>query len=416
MCLRERESKIAMAAVGEGPAILGVTAIKPVERHGWEAVKFFFWDPKRGAVMGRTPKSWGLITSFYVVYYLCLAAFWALMFAIFYTTLSDARPKYGGNDDGLVGTNPGLGVRPSQPSETVDSSMIIYNMEEEDLDKAKGIMGYKSWSERIYSYLDDSNYTTTDPEHLQDCSSIRNEQEFRQRRKNCEFYARELGPCQHQPYGYESASPCVYLKLNRILGVANEHYVDEEGLPELFPPELEEHIKRQENREQVWVDCHGEQPLDAETLRGKIRYYPESRGFPGHYFPFLTESTLMNEQNQLETFSLERYESPLVAVQFSGLPVGQLVHVECRAWAKNVEYDRMHRKGMVRFELMVLDDEHACKFGRDGFPDDGDIRRCQEHAERRREERKEEAEDKARRERERKEKEKEEEERKEREQ
>jgi hypothetical protein len=25
-------------------AILGVTAIKPIEHHGWEGVKFFFYD------------------------------------------------------------------------------------------------------------------------------------------------------------------------------------------------------------------------------------------------------------------------------------------------------------------------------------------------------------------------------------
>lgn len=83
-----------MPGPGEGPAILGVTAIKPVERHGWEAIKFFFWDPQKRAIMGRTPKSWFLITLFYIIYYAFLIGFWSLMMYIFMTTITDKEPKY----------------------------------------------------------------------------------------------------------------------------------------------------------------------------------------------------------------------------------------------------------------------------------------------------------------------------------
>ena len=69
--------------------MLGVTAIKPVERHGMEAVKFFLYDRETGAVMGRTPKSWALIILFYTVYYICLAAFWAAMIMVFFQTIDD---------------------------------------------------------------------------------------------------------------------------------------------------------------------------------------------------------------------------------------------------------------------------------------------------------------------------------------
>ena len=75
--------------------MLGVTAIKPVERHGWEAISWFLYDKNTGAIMGRTPKSWLLIFLFYVVYYSCLAGFWAACLAIFMnTTITYEEPKW----------------------------------------------------------------------------------------------------------------------------------------------------------------------------------------------------------------------------------------------------------------------------------------------------------------------------------
>merc|ERR1712226_1260830 len=53
---------------------IGATAIKPVERHGWEAFSWFMYDKNTGAIMGRTPLSWLLITVFYIIYYTWLAS------------------------------------------------------------------------------------------------------------------------------------------------------------------------------------------------------------------------------------------------------------------------------------------------------------------------------------------------------
>ena len=61
-----------MAPAKPPPTLLGGTAIKPVERHGWEAIKYFFYNPDTGEVITRTPMSWLLITVFYVIYYSCL--------------------------------------------------------------------------------------------------------------------------------------------------------------------------------------------------------------------------------------------------------------------------------------------------------------------------------------------------------
>ena len=55
----------------------------------------------------------------------------------------------------------------------------------------------------------------------------------------------------------------------------------------------------------------------------------------------------------------EHYESPLVAVKFKNPAQGQLLHVECRAWAKNIKYNKMDRIGMTHFELFILDNDMA---------------------------------------------------------
>ena len=51
------------------PKLLGGTAIKPPERHGWEKISYLIYDKDTGEILTRTPKSWALIFIFYVIYY-----------------------------------------------------------------------------------------------------------------------------------------------------------------------------------------------------------------------------------------------------------------------------------------------------------------------------------------------------------
>ncbi len=127
------------------PTILGGTAIKPVERHGWDKVKYLIHDPDKGEFFTRTPKSWALIFIFYVIYYSCLAGFWAAMLAIFFTTIDDHQPKWIGADS-LIGISPGLGLSPKQTDDLIDSSMIMFNKESEADDG--DIAGWGGWAER----------------------------------------------------------------------------------------------------------------------------------------------------------------------------------------------------------------------------------------------------------------------------
>lgn len=321
------------------PTILGGTAIKPKERKGWEAVRYIIHNPETGEIFTRTPKSWLLITVFYLIYYSCLAGFWAAMLNIFFLTLENHQPKWQ-NENSLIGVSPGVGLKPHQLPELIDSTMIAFNFESETDQGAPGdanyIAGWKGWADRTKEFLDKYNDQDTCKNSKTGC-----------------FAPSSLGACGVYPYGFDKGTPCVFLKLNKIFGNENDHCTAADLVEEpcsKMPATLKEHIKAQSDQQQVWIECHGEYPADRENLNA-INYIPKTQGFPATYFPYMGK---VNEKGE----ELD-YQSPLVAVQFAGAAKNQLLHVECRAWAKNIGYSKRDRVGINHLELLVLGNEAA---------------------------------------------------------
>merc|ERR1712027_219753 len=93
----------------------------------------------------------------------------------------------------------------------------------------------------------------------------------------------------------------------------------------------------------VLVTCQGENPADVEGF-DSFEYFPKDAGLSETYFPYLNQ---------------DDYQSPLVAVQVNNANPGQLLHIECRAWAKNMNYNRRDRVGIVRFELIAHNEKTA---------------------------------------------------------
>lgn len=322
------------------------TAIRPVERHGLEAISFFLYDPKEGTILGRTPRSWLLITIFYIIYYSLLAGFWALCFFLFYkTTITEQEPRWNGKDsngiDGigkspaLIGQSPALGYRPAQTDALIESSMIMYNHQQKD-EKDK-IPGWGGWQERTAEFL----------EQYKDC-------------KNTDlFCGTQLEKCAQGNFGWDEGKPCILLKLNKIFGLEHAYYNQTKHekqpgyVPKDFPKELKDTVvpflenkdTPEEDKNQVWVNCKGENAADQEKM-GPIKYFPKTRGFHEKY----------NYYGKKE--KREGYRPPLVAVKFENPVKGQLIHVECRAWAKNIKYHHMDRIGKAHFELIVYDSKH----------------------------------------------------------
>ena len=184
--------------------LLGGTAIKPKERHGWERIRYIFHNPETGEYLSRTPKSWALITLFYLVYYTFLACFWALMMFVFWQTLDMSTPKWIA-EQSIIGTSPGLGMRPEQTDALIDSSMIVFNKDQKD-DSSK-VAGWGGWAERLETFLE--SYTKKGKE----CSEA--DQAMPGSGETCMFNLESLGPCNTHGHGYDIGQPCIFLKLNR---------------------------------------------------------------------------------------------------------------------------------------------------------------------------------------------------------
>lgn len=130
-----------------------------------------------------------------------------------------------------------------------------------------------------------------------------------------------LGSCTgDNAYGYNNSKPCVFLKLNKIYGWVPNCHNDTSNLPKEMPEDLVKHINSLDysKRNQVWVSCNATRNGTVDT---PIEYSP--RGFPSYFFPYLNH---------------KGYVSPIVAVKLENPKINKQFEVECRYWAKGIEY------------------------------------------------------------------------------
>jgi len=358
--------------MGDTNRALGGTAIKPVgwDRTGWEAFRYMLFDPDNGTILTRTPLSWLKITVFYMIYYTFLACFWIACLVIFFQTLpeEESGPKWQ-QDWGLIGSNPGLGLRPRNRDALIDSQMFVLksgdtNANPSELDGEGDLNA--DYAERVTKFLDAYSKRPAPPVPGPDPDQpplFKGYPKF--------DYRAVLGECGDYPYGYvgERVKPCIFFKLNNIWGWEpkpvkcggdDDYYDDdgddgddgeEDGLPkDECPPSLTKHLfsaeAKEAGKQNIWIDCNGRNAADIEALEGRISYYPPSRAIPLSYFPYL------GQRNQ-EDRSVG-YHSPLVAIQVDPKTQGQLVHVECRAYYRGVRHDKKDKLGLVQFEVQIL--------------------------------------------------------------
>lgn len=294
----------------------------------------FIFNPKDGTILGRTVTSWSKLLLFYAVFYTVLAGLFAICMKGLFSTLPENEPKWQ-LDSSLIGTNPGLGYRPSSEVQIERGSIIKF-------DKTKPEEA-EEWKILLDEFLTPYNDHTILPNggknqiHCDFNTTINGPGP----NKVCAIKTDSFGPCSTKnSYGYIESKPCVFLKLNKIFGWEPDYYDNVNELPEEMPKILKDKIKTLPPNElkQVWISCEGHNKLDNENI-GPISYYP-TPGFPFFYYPYK---------------NVQDYLSPLVAVQFENPKMNILIGVECRAWAKNIIYSGSlrDRKGSVSFQINI---------------------------------------------------------------
>jgi len=347
---------------GQGPAPenLGGTAIKPEgwDRTGMEAFQYFLYNPKTGEILSRTPLSWFKITAFYIVYYSCLAGFWLACLNIFFLTLpaNTMGPKWT-QGSSLIGVNPGVGLRPQNADKKIDSQMFVLRKADINIvptnegrpDEGEGELN-ADYAARMKKFLEVYNEPIGDGYK--------------------KFPLSELGECENKPYGFVAISdkkepnptitppaPCIFVKFNKIWGWDpklleplsadprfNENAEDETRFPKAV---IDKYNANGAGNKDIIVNCDGRYAADKEAL-SDMKYFPASQVISADYFPYMGGKEISGNV----------YHSPLVAIKITPTPqtIGQLIHVECRAYYFGVEHNTKDKMGLVQFEVLIKDE------------------------------------------------------------
>ncbi|CAG9823487.1 unnamed protein product [Phaedon cochleariae] len=292
-------------------------------RTKWQNFKNALYDKSTNQILGRTPKNWGQLLLFYAIFYAVLAALFAICMQGLFATLDEREPRWQ-MTHGLIGDNPGLGFRPISPK-TEEGSLVWYNI--------TNATTVDKWVKLADTFLAPYKANQTGKNYVP-CNFDKPPQEG----KVCMTTVESLKNCSpERKYGYNSSSPCIFLKLNKIFGWTPEFYTEPvEGMPEDLVAHLNS-TKSEESKKQIWVTCNGVDDVDKENVKG-FNYYP--RGFAGYYYPYR---------------NVENYLSPIIAVQLLNVTPDVIVSIECRAWAKNIVYrgGSLNRAGSITFEVQV---------------------------------------------------------------
>ncbi|KAK3691654.1 hypothetical protein RRG08_044874 [Elysia crispata] len=292
---------------------------KPTIKQRFEGFGKFIYNSETNQVLGRSGRSWAEIGIFYIIYYACLAGFFAATLAVFNQTLDSDNPKLQGSASLLKG-NPGMGFQPMPDIETT----LIYSTKE----------GREEYVKSVKKVLDEY-YKAYNKSLGVDCES---ESGLRENVDTaCAVnYADLTAECHEQnAFGILEGNPCVLLKLNRIYG----------WKPELYSPaemskleDVSASIKSNYVEDKIWIDCHGENAADNDNIAKATVTYSPQQGFPLAFYPYEKQ---------------KGYLSPLVFVKFTNLAKHLAYMIECKALAKNIAVDRTEKEGSVHFELLI---------------------------------------------------------------
>ncbi|XP_074047278.1 sodium/potassium-transporting ATPase subunit beta-3 [Macrotis lagotis] len=246
------------------------------EKKSWEQTlgewRRFVYNRRNGQVLGRTPESWSLIFLFYLVFYGFLAALFSFTMWVMLQTLDDEAPKY---RDQI--SSPGLTIIPKP-----QGALEFYINPTESAT-------YEYYLNSISRFL--KAYNSDSQVHHISCSNgTYFEQDGISPKKACRFSLETLESCsglEDNQYGYSNRTPCVFVKMNRIIGL------------------------RPEGKPRILCEVKEGSGVQLET-------YPPNGNLDLKYYPYYGKKLHVN------------YLQPLVAIKVKFLLGKQDVMIECK--------------------------------------------------------------------------------------
>ncbi|KAM5126693.1 sodium/potassium-transporting ATPase subunit beta-2-like [Mantella aurantiaca] len=269
-----------------------------------------------------------LILFFYMVFYAFLTAVFVLSMWVMLQTIDEYNPKYA---DRLV--NPGLMIRPK-----MDALEIVYSINAQNAT-------WQTYVDSLNTVLQDYNQSVQEHRGAQCTPGVYNRQDDTGEVRNypkkaCQFLRDQLGDCSgigNDPtYGYANGTPCVLIKLNRVINF----------FPAIIPSL---------SNNSITIKCAGkkiklavnETNFEYDQLLGNVAYFPSTDQILGSidlmYFPYYGNRAQKN------------YTQPFVAVKFLNATQNMDHNVECRINAANIKNqdERDKFQGRVMFRLRI---------------------------------------------------------------
>ncbi|XP_029471254.1 sodium/potassium-transporting ATPase subunit beta-3 [Rhinatrema bivittatum] len=238
--------------------------------------KQFIYNPRSGEVLGRTASSWALILLFYLVFYGFLAGLFTFTMWVMLQTLDDNVPKY---RDRV--SSPGLMISPKSSA----GLEIVFRKSDPNT--------YKDYVAALDLFLKPYNDMNQGATNEVCTPGLYKEQDDEPEKKACQFNRTMLGQCsgiEDSSFGYSDGTPCVLVKMNRIIGLKPE------GNP--------------------FINCTSKKEDGVQ-----LQYFPDYGKFDLMYFPYYGKKVHAN------------YVQPLVAVKIkasSNTTKEGEIYLECK--------------------------------------------------------------------------------------
>jgi len=277
----------------------------------------FVYNGEDGTVFGRGAGSWGRLGVFYLFYYAFLAGLFALSINLCMSLMDDDQPFYQTRLQA-----PGVTIQPKLPSNIELTSDIMY--------KKSDSKGYGKYVKHLDTFLEPYDKS-------------------------------QFGECGEEGYGYAEGKPCIFVKVNRIIGWEPYPFLnlkeDSDRVAKRAEnskaPALVDVLKEEQyNSELMYIACYPVPKKQEEAVEkqeeklGNMTYSPRGITIAGN-FPFTGKNPTTGVAHD------GTYAQPLVAVKLDVLKMGEEISVGCKAYAMNILDDDRTNAGYIHFKVKI---------------------------------------------------------------